>query len=123
MEQMVDGEVVIALHPDPRHHHGAGRVHGGIISLLMDNAGFFAAATRSRGNWVVTAELKVNLLDSFAGEIVRATGRVLRAGRHVIHAEMRAETERKVIAAGLGTYTVLPRAFRRPANPVEAKTP
>jgi uncharacterized protein (TIGR00369 family) len=113
MEIPEKGTVRITLHPDARHQHGAGRVHGGILALLLDNAGFFAAATTTEGLWVVTTEFKINLLDSVAEEPVVATGTVLRKGRHVIHSQMEAaKPSGEKIAVGLGSYTVLPRRFR-----------
>lgn len=106
------GEVEITLHPDRRQHHGAGRLHGGILGLLLDNAGFFAAATASDGFWVATVEMKLNLLDSVGDEAVLARGRVLRRGRHMIHTEMRARSAGGLeLAAALGTYTVMPRKW------------
>jgi uncharacterized protein (TIGR00369 family) len=113
MEIPGKGTVRITLHPDARHHHGAGRVHGGILALLLDNAGFFAAATMTEGFWVATTEFKVNLLESVGEEPVVATGLVLRKGRHVLHAQMDAATPNGAkIAVGLGSYTLLPRRFR-----------
>jgi uncharacterized protein (TIGR00369 family) len=113
MEIPARGTVRITLHADPRHHHGAGRVHGGILALLLDNAGFFASATVSEGYWMATTEFKINLLEGVGEESVVAIGTVLRKGRHLIHAEMAASTEAGVkIAVGLGSYAVLPRRFR-----------
>jgi acyl-CoA thioesterase len=113
MEIPGPGTVTITLHPDPRHHHGAARVHGGVLGLVLDNAGFFACATMTDGYWVATAEYKVNLLETVADEEVVATGRVLRKGRHLVHAEMEATSAAGVkVAVGLGTYLVLPRKFR-----------
>ena len=112
------GKVRITLHPDPRHHHGAGRIHGGILALLLDNAGFFASATVSGGFWTATTEFKVNLLESAGEEPVIATGTVLRKGRHLVHAQMEAVTEAGVtVAIGLGSYAILPRRFRAPRDP------
>lgn len=107
------GSVRITLHADPRHHHGAGSVHGGIVGLLLDNAGFFASATVSGGFWMATAEFKVNLLESAGPGALVATGTVLRKGRHLVHTRMEAATEAGlVVAVALGTYAVLPRRFR-----------
>jgi uncharacterized protein (TIGR00369 family) len=107
------GSVTITLHADARHHHGAGRIHGGILGLVLDNAGFFACATESGGYWVATTEFKVNLLDSVALEDVVVTGRVLRKGRQLMHAQMEARNARGALAAiALGSYAILPRKFR-----------
>jgi len=105
--------VRITLHPDARYHHGAGRIHGGILGLVLDNAGFFASATTSGGYWMATTEFKVNLLDSVSDEEVVATGHVLRKGRHLVHAEMEATSASGLkVAVGLGSYAILPRKFR-----------
>jgi uncharacterized protein (TIGR00369 family) len=113
MDGVERGSVRITLHADARHHHGAGYIHGGILGLVLDNAGFFASATESGGFWVVTTEFKVNLLESVALEDVVATGRVLRKGRQLIHAQMEARNGRGELAAiALGSYALLPRKFR-----------
>ena len=113
MDLPTPGRVRITLHPDSNHHHGAGRIHGGVLGLVLDNAGFFACATVSGGFWVATVEYKVNLLETVGAEDVFVVGTVLKKGRHLMHAEMRADSAAGVhIASALGTYTVLPRQFR-----------
>jgi uncharacterized protein (TIGR00369 family) len=113
MEITEPGVVRITLHPDARHHHGAGRVHGGVLGVLLDNAGFFASATVTGGFWTATTEFKINLLDSVSDEAVVATGRVLRKGRHLIHASMEARAASgAAVAVGLGSYAILPRKFK-----------
>ena len=107
------GSVRITLHPSPCHHHGAGSIHGGIVGLLLDNAGFFASATVTGGFWTATTEFKVNLLEAAGDGALIATGTVLRKGRHLIHTRMEAATEAGLlVAVALGTYAVLPRRFR-----------
>ena len=62
---------------------------------------------------MVTTEFKVNLLESVPLEDVVATGRVLRKGRQLIHAQMEARDARGGLAAiALGSYIVMPRKFR-----------
>jgi uncharacterized protein (TIGR00369 family) len=113
LEVLARGSVKITLHADARHHHGAGRIHGGILALVLDNAGFFACATESDGHWVMTTEFKVNLLESISLEDVVAIGHVLRKGRQLFHAQMEARDARGGLAAvALGSYAVLPRKFR-----------
>ncbi len=107
------GTARITLAAEPYLHHSGGALHGGIIGLVLDNAGFFAAATTTGGLWVVTSEYKVNLLEATAEPELVATGTVLRRGRNLVHAEMRAVSASGVtIAVGLGTYAIVPRRFR-----------
>ena len=107
------GVATLTLHPDERYHHGAGSIHGGILALVLDNAGWFASATMSEGHWLATAEFNVNLLEAVsAHEPIHATGRVLRKGRNLFHAQMEAATATGLkVAVGLGAYAVVPRKF------------
>lgn len=112
------GEVTIAMPFDARLCHGGGALHGGVLMGLLDNAGYFACATRSGGRWVATNELKVNLLESVRDTELIAEGKVLREGRHILHAEARAYQgqgeNRRLVALALGTWSLLPRSFREP---------
>jgi len=107
------GTATVTLTIGPELHHAGGALHGGIIGLVLDNAGFFAAASTTGGQWVVTSEFKVNLLESVPGDELVATGTVLRRGRNLVHTEMRATTPGgALVAIGLGTYAIVPRRFR-----------
>ena len=111
-----EGRVRIELPFDLRLCHGGGALHGGVLMLLLDNAGYFACASASGGKWVSTVEMKTQLLESVKDCTLVAEGEVLKRGRHVIHARADAFMvvgERRVRAAtALGTWTILPRAFR-----------
>lgn len=59
--------------------------HGGAMGALADIAGGYAGLTVApEGMEVVTAEYKINFFNSFQGGELRATGRVLKAGRRII---------------------------------------
>ncbi|MEM6956838.1 MAG: PaaI family thioesterase [Myxococcota bacterium] len=114
MTRLEIGRCEIVMAHDPRHAHGGGALHGGVLMALLDNAAYFAAATQSRRQWVATAEMNVRLLESTRERSIRAVGTVLRAGKHLIHAEARAypEGEPRLLALATGTWAVLPRAYR-----------
>jgi uncharacterized protein (TIGR00369 family) len=62
-----------------------GAFHGGATGALADIAAGYAALTQAPpGMEVVTAEYKINFLASCQGGELRATGRVLKAGKRVI---------------------------------------
>lgn len=62
-----------------------GGFHGGAMGALADIAGGYAALTRApEGMEVTTVEYKINFLAAFQGGELRATGRVLKAGRRII---------------------------------------
>ena len=59
--------------------------HGGAIGALADIAGGYAALTQApTGMEVTTVEYKINFLAALQGGELRATGRVVKAGRRVI---------------------------------------
>lgn len=59
--------------------------HGGAMGALADIAGGYAGLTVApEGMEVVTAEYKINFFNSFQDGELRATGRVLKAGRRII---------------------------------------
>ena len=61
-------------------HHGY--FHGGVLAALLDTAcGLAALTTIADGYGVVSAEFKINFLVPARGALVRAEGRVVRAGR------------------------------------------
>jgi uncharacterized protein (TIGR00369 family) len=59
-----------------------GFFHGGVTAFLVDNATTIAAAT-SRGQPVLTAEYKLNLLSPASGERLICRARVIKPGRQV----------------------------------------
>ncbi len=59
--------------------------HGGAMGALADIAGGYAGLTMApEGMEVTTAEYKINFLSAFQGGELRATGRVVKAGRRII---------------------------------------
>jgi len=79
------GEVVLALPYSDRVTQQQGGFHGGAMGALADIAGGYAGLTLAPdGMEVTTVEYKINFLAAFAGGELRATGRVLKAGRRII---------------------------------------
>lgn len=87
---------------------GKGVVHGGIVTLIADTAGYFAAASLGYSH-LATAQLSVNLLAPARAEDLVAMGRVLSAGKRLVVCELQviAGASSACIAAGLGTYARL----------------
>ena len=107
------GLVRIQLQCRPEYNHRGGAVHGGIIGLVIDNAGFMACASLSRRHWMTTCEYKVQLLAPAVPPDLTVTGRVLQRGTQVMHAQMDMVDGRgQTVAIGVGTYLVLPRLYR-----------
>ncbi|MBV9415315.1 MAG: PaaI family thioesterase, partial [Solirubrobacterales bacterium] len=59
-----------------------GYLHAGAVISVLDSAcGYAAYSLMPKGRRVLTVELKVNLLAPAAGQLLIATGQVLRPGR------------------------------------------
>ena len=83
--QAEPGLCVVALPYSDRVTQQQGGFHGGAMGALTDIAGGYAALTVvPDGMEVSTVEYKVNFLAAFQGGELRATGRVLKAGRRII---------------------------------------
>jgi len=102
------GEVVITapILPGSRQQHDV--AHAALSFAIGDTAAGYAALTiMPEDHEVMTAEMKINLLAPGAGDMLRATGRVIKPGRRlvIVTAEVHALTkgEEKLIALLQGT--------------------
>ena len=85
MLRVEPGLCEIALPHSEKVTQQQGGFHGGAMGALADIAGGYAALTVAPdGMEVTTVEYKINFLAAFAGGELRATGRVLKAGRRII---------------------------------------
>jgi uncharacterized protein (TIGR00369 family) len=86
--------------------------HAGVTSTIADSAAGYAAYTLFPANSsVVTVELKINLLAPAEGDLLTATGRVIRPGRTLTVCEfdvhVRRAGEDRLCAKGLQTLICL----------------
>jgi uncharacterized protein (TIGR00369 family) len=80
--EVASGRVVLDLPYRADLCQQTGYLHAGAITTLADSACGYAAATLMPADRdVLTVEFKVNLLSPARGELFRATGEVVRAGR------------------------------------------
>lgn len=78
------GCVELALRHSDSVTQQQGGFHGGATGMLADIAGGYAALTLAPdGLEVTTVEYKINFLASFRNGELRATGKVVRAGKRV----------------------------------------
>jgi uncharacterized protein (TIGR00369 family) len=79
------GLVELALPYSDKVTQQQGGFHGGAMGALADIAGGYAGLTVApEGMEVTSVEYKINFLAAFQGGELRATGRVVRAGRRII---------------------------------------
>ena len=75
----------LALPYSDRVTQQQGVFHGGAVGALADIAGGYAGLTVApEGMEVTTVEYKINFLAAFQSGELRATGRVVKAGRRIV---------------------------------------
>jgi uncharacterized protein (TIGR00369 family) len=80
-------EIELPWREDLVQQHGY--VHAGIVGTIADSAGGYAAYTlMPAGSSVLSVEFKIHLLAPADGELVTASGRVVRAGRTLTVCEL-----------------------------------
>ena len=84
LARVAPGKVVLELPFRSELTQQHGFLHAGIMTSVMDTAcGYAALSLMERGAAVLSVEFKVNLLAPARGNLFRAIGRVVRAGRTV----------------------------------------
>jgi len=111
LELVATGEdsATVAMTPTEDMANHSGFVHGGMISALADSA--MGRSLRTVKPGVVRAmsfDLKLNFINAAKiGETLRATGRVVHAGRRTMVASCRVEgRDARLIATASGTFAV-----------------
>jgi uncharacterized protein (TIGR00369 family) len=100
---------VITLPYNPTLTHAMGSIHGGIIAILLDNAGWFTcAAAHEQDGWVATSEMSVHLLKPATKTDLKVVGQLLKKGKRQAVAEMKCyDDQDQLVAHGTGTFIYL----------------
>jgi acyl-CoA thioesterase len=106
---MGEGSATIEMTPTEDMTNHAGFVHGGMISTLADSA--MGLSVRTSGPKVLRGmsfDLKLNFISAVnVGETLRATARVIHAGRRTVVTECRVEGPgARLVATASGTFAV-----------------
>ena len=110
MEVLEEGVCKITLPFRDDFEQVFGVVHGGFITLIADNAGYFAAATKVGEIPLATSEIKMNFISPVYRKNLYAIGKVIKSGRVLTVCELKVyiEDSNKLIAIGLATYSRIP---------------
>lgn len=102
------GEAEVELHVKSYHLQHKGFVHGGVISTLMDNTGWYAAVSNLEdGLTAVTMEIKINYLKPAVGEYLLVSAQVKRQGRTTSFVTIELHEQDKLIAYATATYAII----------------
>jgi uncharacterized protein (TIGR00369 family) len=102
--------------------NSTGNLHGGSLATLIDVAAGTAAAIGSGfqpgRQTIVTADLHVRYLGRPKGDLVRATAKVLKAGRQLVVVECQVTDDQdRIIAVSDFSSMIVP--LRQPLRPLE----
>ena len=85
-KRQADGTMLTAFRAEPRHMNGAGFMHGGCLMTFADSAIFTIARDALGDSHGVTLTLTGDFLDpARVGQLIEATGEVVRAGGKTIY--------------------------------------
>ena len=104
-----EGTATVEMTPSEDMANHAGFVHGGMISALADSAMGRSLRTLVPGvARAMSFDLKLSFISpARVGETLRATGRVVHAGRRTAVGECRVETlEGRLVATASGTFAI-----------------
>ena len=104
-----ESNAIIDLPYNPDLDQGMGGIHGGVCATLLDTVGWFTAAmAHDIDCWVATAEMSIHFLEPAKRIALRATGRLLKAGKRQNIVEMFLWDEKgRLVAHATGTFIVL----------------
>ena len=113
LASVAPGEVAIELPFRPQLSQQHGYFHAGVVATVMDSAaGYAGRSLMPAGAAVLSVEFKVNLLAPADGDLLRATGKVVRSGRTLtvcsFDAEVRKAGAWTHCATGVQTLMCLP---------------
>jgi uncharacterized protein (TIGR00369 family) len=75
-------EAVLSLELQKHHQQHLGYVHGGVISTMADNTGWFVVKPYlDEDQTVVTQELSINYLRPARGSFLRCVGQMIKKGQ------------------------------------------
>jgi uncharacterized protein (TIGR00369 family) len=102
--QIGEGSATVGFEVTDDLHHAAGALHGAHLFKLLDDAAFFAANSVVTDVFVLTAQFSVQMLAPVAAGVVRARGRLTRAGSALLFADSVLTADGRELARGQGTF-------------------
>ena len=111
LDHVTPGEITISVPLGPKLTQQQGFSHGGVAFSIADSAaGYAALSLMAADQDVLTAEIKINLLAPARGDLLVATGRVIKPGRRlmVVGADVHALQDGKQTLIAVLQGTMIP---------------
>ena len=103
----IDG-AILNLEVSTQHHQHMGYIHGGVISTLADNTGWFVLEPHlKQGQTAMTQELTVNYLHPSEGEKLSAIGKLIKIGKTSAFVTVELYCDKRLIATSSSHLSIL----------------
>ncbi|PKM78084.1 MAG: thioesterase [Firmicutes bacterium HGW-Firmicutes-15] len=100
-----EGRAEISTRVCPRHHHGAGAMHGSAYFRMLDDAAFFAVNSTIEDLMVYTVSFHTQFLRPVQKGIIKAIGELKHSSRNLFIGESSLYDEKgKLVALGRGEF-------------------
>ncbi len=99
------GKAEIITYADSRFYHAAEALHGSIFFKALDDAAYFAAASRILDYFLVTTTFQIHFIRPTTSKILKSIGEIVQITPQYILANSLLYNEKnKEIARGTGTF-------------------
>ena len=101
-----ENQAIFTMPFDQKFCHALGSMHGGVLSTLLDNAGWFTAQPYYE-NWINTIDLQVQLILPTSNKSLVSKGTLVKKGKAIAFSKMEVRDEDDIlIATATGTFAV-----------------
>tara|TARA_B100000925_G_scaffold151762_2_gene113840 strand:- start:3935 stop:4348 length:414 start_codon:yes stop_codon:yes gene_type:complete len=106
-----EDQAIFTMPFDQKFCHALGSMHGGVLSTLLDNAGWFTAQPYYE-NWINTIDLQVQLLLPTSNKSLVSKGTLVKKGKAIAFSRMEVfDEDDLLIATATGTFAVSNKKF------------
>ena len=104
-------QAILSIQIRQQHQQHMGYIHGGVISTLADNTGWFVLEPHLHENeTAMTQELTVNYLRPGKGNELQAIGKLIKKGRRTAFVQVELYCEDTLIATSSSHLSILEKA-------------
>lgn len=102
------GSSVCHLELKDHHMNTGGRVHGGVLTSLVDTAaGVAVRSIRPEGKSSATTDLSISFIRPPMGKTIEAHAEVIHAGKRLFRTEISVFSDEKLIAKTSATFMIV----------------
>ena len=99
-------QAIFTMPFDEKFCHALGSIHGGVLSTLLDNAGWFTVQPFYE-NWINTIDLQVQMLLPTSKKSLRSTASIIKQGKKIAFTKMEIwDEDNTLIATGTATFAI-----------------